>query len=205
MKVTVQGHHIDVGEALKTHITEKLSAINEKYFNRAINVTVTMSKDAKSQFKAHVAMTVGKDIHVQATDMEHDVYAAFDNAAEKIAKQLRRHKRKLREHQEQKESAEALRAAEYTLGYTISDDKLDQVTDEELDEQADAIVVAEMTTNIQTMTVSEAAMRLSLSGNNALMFNNASHGEINMVYVRKDGNIGWVDPKETVDAKSKVA
>lgn len=205
MKVTVQGHHLDVGEALQTHITEKLESVNEKYFNRAINVTVTMSKDAKSLFKAHIAMTVGKDMHVQATNTDHDVYAAFDDAAEKIAKQLRRHKRKLREHHEQKESAEAMRAAEYTLGYAITDDQLDQVTDEELEEQSDAMVVAEMTTNIQTMTVSEAAMRLSLSGNNALMFKNASHGELNMVYVRKDGNIGWVDPKEVVNSNAKVA
>jgi ribosomal subunit interface protein len=205
MKVTIHGHHIELGEAFKTHIEEKLNTINEKYFNRAINVTVTISKDTKSLFKAHIAMTMGKDIHVQATASEHEVYATFDQAAEKVAKQLRRYKRKIREHQEQKESAEAMKAAEYTLSYHIADDQLTHLTDEEVEDHDEAIVVAEMTTNIQTMTVSDAAMRLNLSGNNALMFRNASDGNFNMVYRRQDGNIGWVDPAASASQRNKVA
>lgn len=205
MKVTIHGHHLDLGDALRTHIEEKLNALNEKYFSRAVNATVTMSKDAKSMFKAHIAVTMGMDIHVQATASEHEVYAAFDHCAEKIAKQLRRYKRKIREHHDQKESAEALRALEYTLSYHISDDQLAQLTDDEVEEHDEAIVIAEMATNIQIMTVSDAAMRLNLSGNNALMFQNAADGNMNMVYRRQDGNIGWVDPYANAKKNTKVA
>ena len=205
MKVTIHGHHLDLGDALKTHIEDKLNAINEKYFGRAVNVTVTVSKDSKSHFKSHIAMTMGKDIHVQSTAEDYEVYATFDQAAEKVAKQLRRFKRRIREHNEQKEGTAALLGQEYTLAYNVSDDQLEQLTDAEVEDHDEAIVVAEMTTNIQTMTVSDAAMRLNLSGNNAMLFHNAADGGINMVYRRQDGNIGWVDPKETTAKKSKVA
>ncbi|PCH99740.1 MAG: ribosomal subunit interface protein [Alphaproteobacteria bacterium] len=205
MKVTIHGHHLDLGDALKTHIEEKLNTINDKYFNRAVHVTVTMSKDSKSHFKAHVAMTMGKDIHVQASADDYEAYTTFDQAAEKIAKQLRRYKRKIREHGEARENAEAIKALDYTLGYSVTDDQLSELSDEEIEDQDEAIVVAEMTTNIQTMTVSDAAMRLNLSGNNALMFRNASDDSLNMVYRRGDGNIGWVDPKENAATTTKVA
>ena len=205
MKVTIHGHHLDIGDALRTHISDKMSALNEKYFNHAVNATVTMSKDPRSLYKSHISMTIGHDIHVQATASEHEVYATFDQAAEKVAKQLRRYKRKIREHNEQKESAARQQAQEYTLGFSVADEQLDQLTDAELDDHSEAIVVAEMTTNIQTLTVSDAVMRLTLSGNNAIMFRNASHGEINMVYRRQDGNIGWVDPKDVLATKNKVA
>ena len=202
MKITVHGHHMDVGEAFESYISEKMQTTIEKYFPNAVNCVVTMEKDTRSLFKSHISISIGRDMNIEATAKEHEVYTAFDEASDKIAKQLRRYKSRLKDHHEQREAAESIR--EYTLGYTIADDQLDQVTDAELDEQADAVVVAEMTTNIQTMTVSEATMRLNLSGGNALMFRNASHGEINMVYVRKDGNVGWVDPQESVK-ENKVA
>lgn len=202
MKITVHGHHMDVGDAFESYISEKMQTTIEKYFPNAVNCVVTMEKDTRSLFKSHISISIGRDMNIEATAKEHEVYTAFDEASDKIAKQLRRYKSRLKDHHEQREAAEAIR--EYTLGYTIADDQLDQVTDAELDEQADAVVVAEMTTNIQTMTVSEATMRLNLSGGNALMFRNASHGEINMVYVRKDGNVGWVDPQESVK-ENKVA
>ena len=203
MRITVHGHHMDVGESFESHISEKMETIVSKYFKDAVNVIVTMEKDTRSLFKCHISISIGRDINIEGTAKEHDVHVSFDEASDKIAKQLRRYKGRIKNHSEQRDAAESIR--EYTLGYSITDDQLDHVTDKELDEQGDAIVVAEMTTNIKTMTVSEAAMRLNLSGNNALMFRNASHGEINMVYVRKDGNIGWVDPKEVVEKKSKVA
>lgn len=194
MKVTVHGHHLDVGTALETYITEKLEALNEKYFNRAVHVVVTMGKETQSLFKSHISMTVGKDIQVQATATAHDVHMAFDEAAEKIAKQMRRYKRKLRDHNEQMEVAEQLKAPEYTIGLGLQDAQLDHLTDEEIHLQDEPLIVAEMTTNIQTMTVSDAVMRLNLSGNNAMMFRNSKNGGLNMVYRRQDGNFGWVDP-----------
>lgn len=207
MKVTVQGHHLDTGEALTNYVSEKLNTLNEKFFNRAVSATVTMSKETHHLFKSHISMTIGKDIMVQATASEHDIHQAFDAAAEKIAKQLRRYKRRLRDHHERMESAEQMRVAEYTMGFGVDDAALEGFKDDaDLPEGHDeAVVVAEMATNIQTMTVSDAVMRLNLSGRNALMFRNASHGELNMVYKRDDGNVGWVDPKDAVSTNTKVA
>ena len=207
MKVTVHGHHLDVGEALETYINERIDTINEKYFNRAMNVVVTMEKETKSVYKSHISMTVGKDIQVQATATSHEVHNAFDDAADKIAKQLRRYKRKLRDHHEQMEKAEQLKVPEYTLGTTLRDEHVDHLTDEEIEAQDEPVIVAEMTTNIQTMTVSDAVMRLNLSGNNAMMFRNSKNGGVNMVYLRQDGNIGWVDPQaiRKAQGESEVA
>jgi ribosomal subunit interface protein len=205
MDLTLQGLHFDMGDALKTYIKERIETINEKYFGRAVNVSVTMSKETKSLFKTHIAMTVGKEIHVSATASEHDVHQSFDSAADKIAKQLRRYKRKLRDHHEQMEQAELMRVPEYTIGLNIRDDQVDHLTDEEIESQDEPVIIAEMTTNIQTMSVSDAVMRLNLSGNNAMLFRNSKNGELNMVYVRQDGNIGWVDPKEAKSVQSDVA
>ena len=203
MQVTVHGHHLDVGEALETHINDRIEAINEKYFGRAVNVVVTMEKETKSLFKSHISLTVGRDIQVQATAKTHDVYGSFDEAADKIAKQLRRYKRKLRDHHEQMEQAEALKVAEISLGYHMRDDQVDHLTDEEIESQDEPVIVAEMTTNIQTMAVSDAVMRLNLSGNNAMMFRNSKNGGLNMVYRREDGNVGWVDPQAIAKAKGE--
>lgn len=207
MKITVHGHHMDVGAALETYINDKLEAISEKYFNRAVNVVVTMEKEKKGLFKSNIIMTVGKDIQVQAASSAHDVHAAFDETAEKIAKQLRRYKRKLKDHHEQMEQAEQMKGLEYTIGLSLRDEQVEHLTDEEIDSQDEPVIVAEMTTNIQTMTVSDAVMRLNLSGNNAMMFRNSKNGGLNMVYIRRDGNVGWIDPQAIQQAQggSEVA
>jgi len=207
MQVTVQGHHVDTGDAFNNYATEKLTALNEKYFNRAVSATVTISKETHHLFKANISMSIGKDIIVQAVAAEYDVHQSFDAATDKIAKQLRRYKRRLRDYHDRMEAAKQFRVPEYTMGFGITDDILEKtVDDSDLPEGHDeAIVVAEMATHIQTMTVSDAVMRLSLSGRNAFMFRNASHGELNMVYRREDGNIGWVDPRDAALINTKVA
>jgi ribosomal subunit interface protein len=205
MQITIHGHHFDLGDALQTHINDKIEMINEKYFGRAVNVAVAMTKETKSLFKTTISLTVGKDIQVSATASEHDAYASFDQASDKIAKQLRRYKRKLRDHHEQMENAEYLKVPEYTLGLGLNDDQVEHLTDEEIESQDEPMIIAEMTTNIQTMTVSDAVMRLNLSGNSAMMFRNSKTGGLNMVYRRQDGNIGWVDPKEDTKTKTEVA
>lgn len=205
MEIKIHGQHFDMGEALQTHITDRMETINEKYFNRAVNLSVTMTKETKSLFKTHISLTVGKDIQVSATNSTHDVYGSFDGAADKIAKQLRRYKRKLKDHHEQMENAESLKVPEYTFNTALQNDQIDQLTDDELESQDEPMIIAEMTTNIQTMSVSDAVMRLNLSGNNAMMFRNSKNDALNMVYRRQDGNIGWVDPKEIAKNLSSVA
>lgn len=187
MQLTVQGKQMDLGESLKSHVEDKLGDINSKYFNRAIDATVTFSPEGQAFTKTHISIRVGKDIMVISDATETDPYVSFDQAANKVAKQLRRYKRKLRDHHERMEEMPAESFAP-ALDYTLS---AEQNNDEEV---SDHLVIAEITTHIPTLSASEAAMRLDLSGLPALMFRNASHKGLNMVYRRPDGNVGWVDP-----------
>ena len=201
MQLTVQGKQMDLGDALRTHITEKLEDINAKYFNHATDATVTLSKEGHGHgtIKAHISIRIGKDIMVMADDIAGDPYGAFDSAAEKVAKQMRRYKKRLRDHHERLEKtpeSEIVRARDYTLAAEPEA----QETEDHEEHGKDPVVIAEITTDIQTMSVSEAVMRLDLSGQNALLFHNASHNGLNMVYRRPDGNIGWIDPEGNGDS-----
>jgi ribosomal subunit interface protein len=201
MQLTVNGQHINVGDALRTHVADKLEAINSKYFNRAIDVQVTFSKETESLYKTHISLRMGKDILVQATAKEHDPYLCFDSAADKIAKQLRRYKRRLRDHHERLEDSpelELVKARSYVLS------ELDAEPENETEEYigSEPAVIAEIETAIQTLSVSEAVMRMDLEEQNAYMFRNRQHGGLNMIYRRQDGNIGWVDPQEAEKAEA---
>lgn len=199
MELTVHGKHLDVGDALRTHMKDKLEDINEKYFNRAIDTTVTIGHEGHAFFKTHISLRVGKDIMVQATAQHTDPYASFDQAAEKIAKQLRRYKKRLRDHHERLEETPAGAASirENVLAY---DEEAHEETNDNEPQGSEPAIVAEMTRPIQTMTVSEAVMRMDLSGESAMLFKNSKTGGLNMVYRRADGNIGWVDPDVSLAA-----
>lgn len=195
MQFNVQGHHIQVGDALKTHITDKLNSVNEKYFNRGVEANITLSKEGSSSIKTRITLQGGRDILVTADSMAHDPYASFDDAAEKIAKQLRRYKRRLRDHHDRMEQNPEMEEA-LARDYVLANDK---ITEEESDEtQANTdepMIVAEMSKNIKPLSVSEAVMRMELSGENAVLFYSTKSGRLNLVYRRSDGNVGWVDPE----------
>jgi ribosomal subunit interface protein len=194
MQLTIQGQQIDVGESLRGHVTDKIESVNEKYFNRAMDAKIIFSKETNHLFKTHISLRMGKDIAVEASAQEHDIYQCFDSANDKIAKQLRRYKRRLRDHHDRMEDsveAELMKARSYVLSEMASEAE----EENETTDQQDPTVVAEMVTNIQTMTVSEAVMRMDLADQGAVMFRNPNHDGLNMVYRRSDGNIGWVDPQ----------
>ena len=197
MQISIHGKQMDLGDALRTHISDKLEDLNEKYFNRAIDAQVTMAPEGHAFVKAHVSIRVGKDISVMADAQDTDAYAAFDSASEKVAKQLRRYKKRLRDHHDRLEEDNVIPAQNYILSP-------EKETQEEPDLH-EPVIVADVITNIQNMSVSEAVMRLDLSGENALMFRNATHDGLNMVYRRSDGNIGWVDPRGNESAMPKAA
>lgn len=204
MQITVQGKQMSVGDALRTHVTNKLEDMNSKYFNHGTDANVTFSKEGHGHglVRAHISVRIGSNIMVLADASEGDAYLSFDTAAEKAAKQLRRYKRRLRDHHERIERSPEvtmLRAQDYTLSSNDSEQDDTPRGDE-------ALVIAEMTTHIPTLTVSEAVMRLDLAHQNAFLFRSAKHGGINMVYRRNDGNIGWVDAGEPqLLAKKPVA
>lgn len=198
MEMTVQGKQIDVGDALRAHVKGKMSDIDQKYFNHATDATVTFSREGHGGlFKVNISMHVGKSIMVVTEAVENDPYVAFDAASEKAAKRLRRYKRKLRDHHERVEKTpetELVKASYYTIATTQGAQEQDN--QEDMPESDDPIIVAEIKTNIDKMSVSEAVMHMELGELNAMLFRNAKSNKLNMVYLRKDGNIGWIEPQD---------
>ncbi len=189
MQLSVKGKQLNVGDALRTHVSDSLSRILGKYFGDAIEVSVTISRDGH-RYRAVVAAHVGRGIQVQAQGAAEEPYPAFDIAAEHLAKRLRRYKRRLRDHHKDSgPKAETLLAQQYILAGDDEEESAEDVG------QGQPAVVAEMTTEIPSLTVSEAVMRMDLADQPALMFRNSSHSGLNMIYRRADGNIGWIDPR----------
>lgn len=196
MDITVQGKHIDVGENLRDHVVAKIEDLNDKYFNHTTSATITFSKEGHGHgvFKAHINIMIGKNLTVVVDAENPDIYSAFDQAADKAGKKMRRNKKRLRDHHDRAEKtpeAENLKAKGYVLAL-----EAEEAAAEEQNNEEQPAVIAEMTAYIPTITVSEAVMRLDLGHENAMMFRNSSTQDLNMVYRRSDGNIGWVDPAQ---------
>lgn len=198
MQVTVKGKQLDVGDALRTHVKDQLATLVGKYFGNPLEATVILSKDAHL-YKADIQVHVGRGILLQSNAEANEPYPAFDEAAEKVAKRLRRYKRRLKDHHERQTLTElpVMPARKYILEADDADQEEDSVGAEEPGTGANGYhptVVAEMETAIEMLTVSEAVMRMDLAEMPALMFRNRAHGGLNMIYRRPDGNVGWVDP-----------
>ncbi len=195
MQLAINGEHIDVGDALRTHVTDRLEHLAEKYFNNALHGNVNFIRDAHL-FRVDLKMHVGRNIVLQASAEATEIYPAFDMAADKLEKRLRRHKRRLRDHHQKQVAAaeqdEIMLANAFILRQPEDND--DEKSDNDHLNGADPAIIAEMETHIATITVAEAVMRLDLADINAMMFRNSAHNGLNMVYRRKDGHIGWVDP-----------
>lgn len=190
MQISVAGKGVDVGESLRTHIEQRLEQGLNKYTDRVTSAHTIISKEAH-RFRIDINGNLGTHagIVVRAQALGDDPYAAFDAALEKIEKQLRRYKRRISNHHKQSmggAEAQFLRGKKYVLTPTAA---------EEEDAMQAGAVIAEKPTDIATLTVSEAVMRMDLQDLPALMFFNAAHGRINVVYRRADGNISWVDPE----------
>jgi len=183
MQFSVTGKQVSVGEALSQYIENSLNGSVGKYFGQGIVAHAVVSREAH-RYCVDLSVHIGRGILVQATEKANDPYIAADMASEHIDKRLRRHKRRLKDHHA---NGREQRAA------TVDGAEFDG-HDHSLAEGP--VVVAEMTTDIPTLTVGEAVMRLDLANAPAIMFRNAGHGGLNVVYRRADGNIGWVDPRE---------
>lgn len=212
MKLTITGKQIDLGDALRGHVSESLEQVTGKYFNGAIDATVAFSRQSHL-FRADLSVHVSRNILMQSSGEAGDPYVAFDQAADRLAKRLRRHKRRLSDHHRDAPTEPAVPAQAYVLEMTPAElDDLAGEHDETATESPAAaldgngaegdrpVVIAEMTTPIDVLTVSQAVMRLDLGDLPALMFRNRAHGGLNMVYRRPDGNVGWVDPQGTSQA-----
>ena len=190
MHITVTGKQIDVGDALRRHTQAAIEDIAEKYFGNALEAHVVFSREAHL-IQCDLQVHVGRGILVRSEAGANEAYAAFDIAAERIDKRLRRYKRRLRDHHAQDKERERTE----TLGrtYVLQPGEDDGAPPPEAD-HPQAMVIAEMETPIPLLSVSEAVMRLDLADLPALMFRNSARGTLNVIYRRRDGNIGWIDP-----------
>jgi ribosomal subunit interface protein len=187
MNLTVKGKHLDVGDALRSHVREQLTALTEKYFSNPIDATVLFSHEAHL-YRADISVHVGRGILLQASADATDIYPAFEAAAEKTGKRLRRYKRRLRDHHMSEMRVEESPARQYVIDAEPS-------LDDDEDIGAEPVIIAEMDTTIETMSVAEAVMRMDLAELPAILFRSGAHGGLNMIYRRADGHVGWVDPK----------
>ena len=190
MRYQISGKQIDVGDALSTHVKSELTETFDKYQQRPTDATVIFSRDAHNlTCDAVVHLSTGLNVQAKASDPD-NIYAAFEKCREKMYKQLRRYKRRLKDHHKDRSGPVEYAAAP---SYVLAADE------DEGDSQDDAglqpIIVAEMETRVPTLSVGDAVMQMELAGAPMLVFRNEKHGGVNVVHRRDDGNVGWIDPR----------
>ena len=186
MDIRVSGHQVDTGAALQDHASDRLVGMSEKYFSRAISSQVTFNKAPANAFGCDIVLHANQGLVMKSHGIAQDAHQAFDQAADKIEKQLRRYKRRLTDRHEQAQHAAAEEDAAYTV-FAAEEPEAEEVTDS-------PPVIAETRIDIPEVSVSDAVMLLDLRHTTALFFKNAGTGRHNMVYRRADGSIGWVEP-----------
>jgi ribosomal subunit interface protein len=187
METLIKGKHVDVGDALRGHAKDQLEISVKKYFENALNSTVVFSKEGPG-FRADITVHAERGMVMQGGADGNDAYVAFEGALERISKQLRRYKRRIRSHHQNGPSDDEIVMAQYSILASEGED--------ELPEMGGPTIVAEMPHRISTLTVSQAVMHMDLAQVPVMMFRNRAHGGMNVVYRREDGNIGWIDPSD---------
>ncbi|WP_346915590.1 ribosome hibernation-promoting factor, HPF/YfiA family [uncultured Roseibium sp.] len=186
MTLRISGKNVDVGDALRTHVTDRIEDALSKYFPGGYNGHVTLSREGTG-FKSECTLHLDTGTILQVSAQDQEPRLSFDLAADKIEKRLRRYKRKLKDHHLNNGSGrEAFEAVSYVLASPEEE--------EEVPEDFNPLVIAETSAKVKTMTVGMAVMELDLSEAPVVMFKNAANGGMNVVYRRADGNIGWIDP-----------
>lgn len=190
MRYQISGKQIDIGEALQTHVKAELGEVVEKYAQRPTEAVVVFSKSAH-EYVCEAVIHLSTGLNAQAKGHANEIYAAFESCREKMDKQLRRYKRRIRNHhRDRSEPVEFGAGASYILAPS------EEPEDDDVDVMQ-PIIIAEMETKVPSITVGEAVMQLELGGQRMLVFRNEGHGGVNVVYRREDGNIGWIDPRNS--------
>jgi ribosomal subunit interface protein len=193
MDIRISGHQVDTGAAFSTHVRERLGAIIEKYFPRAISAHVTLAPAPHGYFNCDIVMHVMSDLILKGSNRALEAHIAFDGAADRIDKQLRRYMRRLKD----RHGPGADRAAERAAMPENADYVIFASVPEEAEPEGDhPLVIAETRVDIPEASVGDAVMMLDLRNTNALLFVNSKSGDHNMVYRREDGSIGWVEPRK---------
>ncbi|QFS84543.1 Putative sigma-54 modulation protein [Roseivivax sp. THAF40] len=188
MRYQITGKQIDIGAALQTHVETELNAVLEKYSGRPTDATIVFSKSGH-EFVCEATVHLSTGLTATAKARAPEIYASFDGCGEKMDKQLRRYKRRLKDHHKERTSpVELIGASSYILAGTNEGDEAAEP------ESLQPMIVAEMETKIPSLSVGEAVMQMELAGAPVLVFRNEKKDGVNVVYRRDDGNIGWIDP-----------
>jgi len=188
MRYQISGKQIDVGEALQGHVRQEFDATVERYAQRPTEAVVVFSRDAHT-YVCETTLRLSTGLTAQARGSATEIYAAFDQCRERMDKQLRRHKRRLRDHhRERSQPVETEGAPSYIIASPGDGEEAESAT-------LQPIIIAEMETRVPTLSVGEAVMQMELSGMPLLVFRNERHGGVNVVHRRDDGNVGWIDPR----------
>lgn len=188
MDVRVTGHQIDVGDSLRDQAVGRMENIADKYFSRAVAANVTFSPGPQNDFVCDIVAPVSQGIVLKSHHRAQAAHIAFEAAADKIERQLRRYAKRLRERRGDG-GDEFIENAGYTIFASTP-----QPADDDGSEGPHPAIVAETRVDIPEASVSDAVMLMDLRNTTALMFKNSASGELNMIYRREDGNIGWVEP-----------
>lgn len=188
MRYQISGKQIDIGDALQVHVKDSLNAVVEKYAERPTDAHIVFSRSGHEHVcETMVHLSTGLTASAKASD--HEIYASFDKCCEKMEKQLRRYKRRLKDHHSKRtEPVEHFPGSSYILA--SSEDNGDAEPD-----SLQPIIIAEMETKIPSLSVGEAVMQMEIAGAPVLVFRNEGHDGLNVVYRREDGNVGWIDPR----------
>jgi len=187
MSFRVSGKNLDVGDALRERISDRIAETVSKYFDGGYSGHVTLAKDGFG-FRTECAIHLDSKVTLHAEGMATDAYASADQAALRIEKRLRRYHRRLKDHRpERNDGWAAVDAASYIIAAP------EQESEADIDEFT-PVIIAESTTTLKQLSVSDAVTELDMTGAPVLVFRHAAHGGINIVYRRADGHFGWIDP-----------
>jgi ribosomal subunit interface protein len=187
MRYQISGKQIDIGAALQTHVQSELSTVMDKYAQRPTDAIVVFSRSAHI-FSCEATVHLSTGLTAQAKGAAAEIYAAFDSCRDKMEKQLRRYKRRLKDHHRDRPGpVEFGGASSYILAAAAEEEDVEPDT-------LQPIIIAEMETRIPSLSAGEAVMQMELAEASVLVFRNERHGGVNVVYRRDDGNIGWIDP-----------
>jgi len=192
MQISISGQHISIGNALQDYVKGRIQEVVHKYFAHAISTNVHFSKQ-HFHFICDIVVNegTGRHIIIKSDSNSDDIYSSFDIALSKLQKQLRKYKSKLTEHHDRSKISKGIEATKYVISSHEADE------DYEYDTQVgdSPTIIAEKPTEILTLTINQALMKMDLENFPALVFNNSNTGRMNVIYYRKDGNISWIDSK----------
>jgi ribosomal subunit interface protein len=195
MDLRVSGKNFSIGEAMRKHVSDKIQAAVQKYFDGKVSGHVVVDHEGAG-YRADCTLHLASGITLQSEGRAMEPYASFDQAAERLEKRLRRYKRRLKDHHAPDSSAHGV-DREVFASYVL------EAPEEESHEgEFSPVIVAEKTATLRRLPVSSAVLDLDMTGAPVLVFRNAGTERVNIVYRRSDGNIGWIDPAGADGAKT---